>query len=138
MASGTTVTATTAVTNDLTARQLSFGSYPPANATDDEQDLKDTWFPKARDCACCKGYVYGCTSEICESIGQCTCSIEERDLDGGSDVASNISRTSSPQVGWGAANNSSPMGAAAAATAGGEAAQPPQPPTEAAMAAAAA
>ena len=34
--------------------QLSFGSYPPASATDDEQDLRDTWFPKARDCTCCK------------------------------------------------------------------------------------
>lgn len=38
----------------MLARQLSFGSYPPANATDDDQDLKDTWFPKARDCTCCK------------------------------------------------------------------------------------
>lgn len=38
----------------VTTRQLSFGSYPPANATDDEQDLRDTWFPKARDCTCCK------------------------------------------------------------------------------------
>ncbi|CAN0293840.1 unnamed protein product, partial [Laminaria digitata] len=69
--------------------ELSFGSYPPANATDDDQDLKDTWFPKARDCTCCKGYVYGCTSDICESMGQCTCSIEEKDLDGSSSVSSN-------------------------------------------------
>lgn len=36
-----------------------------------------------------QGYVYGCTSDICESMGQCTCSIEERDLDGSSSVSSN-------------------------------------------------
>lgn len=34
--------------------QVSFGSYPPASAADDDQDLRDTWFPKARDCTCCK------------------------------------------------------------------------------------
>ena len=38
----------------LWTKQLSFGSYPPANSTDDDQDLRDTWFPKARDCTCCK------------------------------------------------------------------------------------
>eukprot|EP00752_Nemacystus_decipiens_P012744 g11285.t4 len=109
---------------------MSFGDYPPASATDDLQDLKDTWFPKARDCTCCKGYVYGCTADICQMMGQCTCSIEEEDLDGGgSEVASNISRTSSPAVGMGA--NGGLMGV------GGEGARPPQPPTEAAMAAAA-
>ncbi|CAN0383943.1 unnamed protein product [Pylaiella littoralis] len=108
--------------------ELSFGSYPPANATDDDQDLKDTWFPKARDCACCKGYVYGCTSNICESMGQCTCSIEEKDLDGSSDISSNISRTNSPQVEMGT-NGGSLVGAG-----GGGGPRPPQPPTEAALA----
>ncbi|CAM9632318.1 unnamed protein product, partial [Ectocarpus sp. 13 AM-2016] len=110
--------------------ELSFGSYPPANATDDEQDLRDTWFPKARDCTCCKGFVYGCTADICDSMGQCTCSIEEADLDGSSDVASNVSRTNSPHLGM--ASNGSPMGPGEGWT------QPPQPPTEAALAAAAA
>lgn len=28
-----------------------------------------------------QGYMYGCTAEICEAMGMCTCSIEETDLD---------------------------------------------------------
>lgn len=39
-----------------------------------------------------QGYVYGCTSAICESMGQCTCSIEEWDLEGG-DSSSMVSST---------------------------------------------
>lgn len=39
-----------------------------------------------------KGYVYGCTSAICEDMGQCTCSIEEKDLEGGGDSMSSVRR----------------------------------------------
>ncbi|CAM9160945.1 unnamed protein product [Choristocarpus tenellus] len=70
--------------------EVSFGSYR-GGTTDDDQDLKDTWFPRCRDCSCCKGYMYGCKADICESIGQCTCSIEEKDLDGGSMISSSDS-----------------------------------------------
>lgn len=46
-----------------------------------DQELMDTWFSKAMHCTCCKGYIYGCTNEICSSLGMCTCSVEENDID---------------------------------------------------------
>ncbi|CAM9810007.1 unnamed protein product [Discosporangium mesarthrocarpum] len=98
--------------------ELSFGSY--CGGGDDEQDLKDTWFPKSRDCSCCKGYIYGCTTDICESIGQCTCSIEEDDLDGGS--VSPMASSTTVRMGPGMGGMGAPMGMALRPS-------PPPPPT---------
>ncbi|CAM9359309.1 unnamed protein product [Chrysoparadoxa australica] len=46
-----------------------------------DQDLMDTWFPKAMNCTCCKGFIYGCKNDICASLGSCTCDVEEKDMD---------------------------------------------------------
>jgi len=57
------------------------------NEDDDEEDdvpfdsidleaetaLKDTWMASARNCTCCKGYVYGCSGETCNALGVCVC-----------------------------------------------------------------
>ena len=37
------------------------------------QIKKDTWYPDARDCKCCKGFVFGCTTTACEARGECNC-----------------------------------------------------------------
>jgi hypothetical protein len=40
----------------------------------DSQSQKDIWIPDRKKCSCCKGYVYNCTKEICESITDtCAC-----------------------------------------------------------------
>jgi len=44
------------------------------------QILRDTWYPQARNCACCKGFIYGCSEPICSSLGKCVCTIEEDDM----------------------------------------------------------
>jgi hypothetical protein len=46
-----------------------------------EQELADTWFAKAMNCTCCKGFIYGCTNDICQSLGSCTCNLNEEDME---------------------------------------------------------
>lgn len=43
---------------------------------DDESD-NDKWFPKYKDCTCCKGFVYKCSEEVCVSLGMCFCKAKE-------------------------------------------------------------
>lgn len=35
---------------------------------------RDTWYPQARNCECCKGFIFGCKTEVCEKRGECQCS----------------------------------------------------------------
>ena len=44
-------------------------SYTPRRS----QIKKDTWYPEARDCKCCKGFVFGCTTDACVARGECNC-----------------------------------------------------------------
>jgi len=36
-----------------------------------------------RGCACCKGFIHGCSAKLCRQLGVCTCAYE--DDDGGAD-----------------------------------------------------
>ena len=46
---------------------------PSGADADAEMALRDTWVAAARDCTCCKGYVYGCTAPTCRALGVCVC-----------------------------------------------------------------
>ncbi|KAG5185982.1 hypothetical protein JKP88DRAFT_268118 [Tribonema minus] len=50
-------------------------------AAEQDQELADTWFPRSRDCTCCRGFVYGCAGDICAALGKCTCAVEESDME---------------------------------------------------------
>ena len=43
---------------------------------DDESD-EDNWFTKYKECTCCKGYIYKCKGEVCQSLGVCYCKAHE-------------------------------------------------------------
>ena len=47
---------------------------------DDESD-DEKWFPKYRNCDCCKGFVYKCEGDTCKSLGKCYCKIKSQ-IDG--------------------------------------------------------
>ena len=38
---------------------------------------EDKWYPKYKDCECCKGFVYKCKGEACQSLGQCYCKMKD-------------------------------------------------------------
>jgi hypothetical protein len=44
---------------------------------DDDESDDDKWFPKYKDCTCCKGYVYKCEGDVCKSLGSCFCKAQE-------------------------------------------------------------
>ena len=45
-------------------------------ADDDESD-DEKWFPKFKDCECCKGFIYKCTGVACVNMGTCYCKMKE-------------------------------------------------------------
>jgi hypothetical protein len=45
-------------------------------ADDDESD-DEKWFPKYKDCECCKGFVYKCQGPACVNMGACYCKMKE-------------------------------------------------------------
>ena len=42
----------------------------------DSED-EDKWYPKYKDCECCKGFVYKCKGDACQSLGQCYCKMKD-------------------------------------------------------------
>lgn len=43
---------------------------------------KEDWYPDFKNCSCCKGYVYKCEGNSCQSLGMCFCkAAEEYDPD---------------------------------------------------------
>ena len=42
----------------------------------DESD-EDKWYPKFKDCECCKGHVYKCKGSACLNLGVCFCKMKE-------------------------------------------------------------
>jgi hypothetical protein len=42
----------------------------------DESD-EESWYPKYKDCECCKGFVYKCKGEACSHLKFCVCKIQE-------------------------------------------------------------
>ena len=47
------------------------------NAIDEEESDEEKWFPKYRNCKCCKGLIYKCSGEICKNLGVCYCKAKE-------------------------------------------------------------
>ena len=43
----------------------------------EESDDEDKWYPKYKDCECCKGFVYKCKGKACENLGQCYCKMKD-------------------------------------------------------------
>jgi hypothetical protein len=43
---------------------------------EDESD-DEKWFPKYKDCDCCKGFVYKCQGPACLNMGTCYCKVKE-------------------------------------------------------------
>merc|ERR1719197_1049106 len=44
---------------------------------EDAAAKKEHWFPKAMDCECCKGYIFGCKTPACVANEICKCSAAE-------------------------------------------------------------
>lgn len=44
---------------------------------DDEESDEDKWFPKYKDCECCKGFVYKCSGVACANMDMCYCKMKE-------------------------------------------------------------
>lgn len=51
---------------------------------DDDESDEDKWFPKFRNCECCKGFVYKCEGSTCQNLGKCYCKIKSQ-MDGDND-----------------------------------------------------
>ena len=47
------------------------------NSLDSDSADEDKWYPKYKDCECCKGFVYKCKGEACQSLGQCYCKMKD-------------------------------------------------------------
>ena len=54
---------------------------------DDDSEDEDKWFPKYKDCECCKGFVYKCPGESCKNLGQCYCKMKDEVDNDGNDEA---------------------------------------------------
>lgn len=44
---------------------------------EDEESDEDKWFPKYKDCECCKGFVYKCEGIACSNMDMCYCKMKE-------------------------------------------------------------
>ena len=47
------------------------------DSLDSDSADEDKWYPKYKDCECCKGYVYNCKGDVCQSLGQCYCKMKD-------------------------------------------------------------
>ena len=47
------------------------------DSLDSDSADEDKWYPKYKDCECCKGFVYKCKGEACQSLGQCYCKMKD-------------------------------------------------------------
>ncbi len=57
------------VENDLIEEQ--------AKANDSDEEDENKFYPKYKNCQCCKGYVYKCNGDTCKSLGQCYCKMSD-------------------------------------------------------------
>eukprot|EP00238_Polyblepharides_amylifera_P008968 CAMPEP_0196583550 /NCGR_PEP_ID=MMETSP1081-20130531/43899_1 /TAXON_ID=36882 /ORGANISM="Pyramimonas amylifera, Strain CCMP720" /LENGTH=169 /DNA_ID=CAMNT_0041904475 /DNA_START=247 /DNA_END=756 /DNA_ORIENTATION=+ len=48
--------------------------FPPQHQQASEDQIRrDTWYPQARECVCCKGFINGCETPACAAKGECAC-----------------------------------------------------------------
>jgi len=43
---------------------------------EDESSDEDKWFPRFRNCDCCKGFIYNCKGETCTNMRYCYCKMK--------------------------------------------------------------
>jgi len=48
----------------------------------EEESDDEKWFPKFKDCDCCKGFVYKCKGNACQYLGACYCKVKNECDDG--------------------------------------------------------
>ncbi len=44
---------------------------------EDQESDDEKWFPKYKDCECCKGFIYKCQGPACLNMGTCYCKVKE-------------------------------------------------------------
>ena len=44
---------------------------------EEDEDDEDRWFPKYKECDCCKGFVYKCKGVACEYMDACYCKVKD-------------------------------------------------------------
>ena len=59
------------IVNDLVENDA-YEEFEEEDESDDEK-----WFPKYKDCECCKGYIYKCKGSACVNMGACYCKMKE-------------------------------------------------------------
>lgn len=59
------------IVNDLVENDA-YEEFEEEDESDDEK-----WFPKYKDCECCKGFIYKCKGSACINMGACYCKMKE-------------------------------------------------------------
>jgi hypothetical protein len=59
------------IVNDLVENDA-YEEFEEEDESDDEK-----WFPKYKDCECCKGFIYKCKGSACVNMGACYCKMKE-------------------------------------------------------------
>lgn len=44
---------------------------------EEEESDDEKWFPKYKDCECCKGFIYKCKGDACVNMGACYCKMKD-------------------------------------------------------------
>ena len=44
---------------------------------DDDESDDEKWYPRFKECECCKGFVYKCQGTTCKSMGECYCKMQD-------------------------------------------------------------
>ena len=44
---------------------------------EEEESDDEKWFPKYKDCECCKGFIYKCKGSACTNMGVCYCKMKD-------------------------------------------------------------
>jgi len=48
------------------------------NLEEEDESDDEKWFPKYRNCECCKGFVYKCEGDTCKNLGKCYCKVQSQ------------------------------------------------------------
>jgi hypothetical protein len=44
---------------------------------EEEESDDEKWFPKYKDCECCKGFIYKCKGDVCLNMDACNCKMKD-------------------------------------------------------------
>ena len=63
-------------TMDIIVKDMAEDEVLEELGNDDSED-EDKCIQKYKDCKCCHGYIYKCKGEVCSSLGQCYCKMQD-------------------------------------------------------------